>query len=57
MLIATADAYGAGNYFKRARALLWMEQALYQETVIHADTQADNWWRAELLLALHYVAG
>ena len=57
MLIATADAYGAGNYFERTRALLWMEQALYQESVIHADTQVDNWWRAELLLALHYVAG
>jgi hypothetical protein len=56
MLIATADAYGAGNYFERTRALLWMEQALSQESVIHADMQPDNWWRAELLLALHYVA-
>jgi hypothetical protein len=57
MLIATADAYGAGNYFERTRALLWMERALDQESVIHADTQVDNWWRAELLLALRYVAG
>ena len=31
MLIATADAYGAGNYFERTHAILWMEQALYQE--------------------------
>jgi hypothetical protein len=57
MLIATADAYGAGNYRQRTRALLWMERALYQESVIRADTQVDNWWRAELLLALRYVAG
>ena len=57
MLIATADAYGAGNYFERTRALLWMERTLYQEFVTRADTQVDNWWRAEFLLALRYVAG
>jgi hypothetical protein len=57
MLVATADAYGAGNYFERTRALLWMERALDQESVIHADTQVNNWWRAEFLLALRYVAG
>ena len=57
MLIATADAYGAGNLRERTRALLWMERALNQEFVIHADTQVDNWWRAEFLLALRYVAG
>ena len=57
MLIATADAYGAGNYFERTRALLWMERALDQEAVIHANTQVQNWWRAEFLLALRYVAG
>jgi hypothetical protein len=32
-----------------------MEQALYQESVVQADTQVENWWRAELLLALRYV--
>ena len=42
---------------ERTRALLWMERALNQESVIHADTQVDNWWRAEFLLALRYVAG
>jgi hypothetical protein len=57
MLIATADAYGAGNYFKRTRTLLWMERALYQETVLHADTQVENWSRAEFLLALRYLVG
>lgn len=55
MLIATADAYDVGNYFERTRTLLWMEQALYQESVVHADTQVENWWRVELLLALRYV--
>ena len=25
--------------------------------VIHAETQVENWWRAEFLLALRYVAG
>jgi hypothetical protein len=57
LLIATADAYGTGNYFERTRALLWMEHALDQESVIHADTQVNDWWRAEFLLALRYVAG
>ena len=56
-LIATADAYAAGNIFERTRALLWMERALDQEAVIHAETQVENWWRAEFLLALRYVAG
>jgi hypothetical protein len=55
MLIATADAYDVGNYFERTRTLIWMEQALYQDSVIHADTQVENWWRAEFLLALRYV--
>jgi hypothetical protein len=57
LLIATADAYGAGNYFERTRALLWMERALDQESVMHADTKVHDWWRAEFLLALRYVAG
>jgi hypothetical protein len=56
MLIATADAYGAGNYRERTRALLWMERALDQEAAIHADTQVQNWWRAEFLLAFRYIA-
>jgi len=55
MLIATADAYTAGTYVERTRTLLWMERALYQESVLHADTQVENWWRAELLLALRYI--
>jgi hypothetical protein len=57
MLIATVDAYSAGNYFERTRALLWIEGALDQEAVIHAETQVENWWRAEFLLALRYVVG
>jgi hypothetical protein len=54
-LIATADAYAAGNYRERTSALLWMEDALDREAVIHAETQVQNWWRAEFLLALRYV--
>jgi hypothetical protein len=57
MLIATADAYNAGTYSERTRTLLWMERALYQESVLHADTQVENWWRAEFLLALRYIVG
>jgi hypothetical protein len=55
MLIATADAYGAGNYVERTHALLWIERVLGQEAVIHADTQVQNWWRAEYLLALRSI--
>jgi hypothetical protein len=57
LLIATVDAYGAGNYSERTHALLWMERALDQESVMHADTKVHDWWRAEFLLALRYVAG
>ena len=57
MLIATADAYAAGDNVERARALLWMERALDQDAVMQIDTHVQNWWRAEFLLALRYVAG
>jgi hypothetical protein len=32
-------------------------RALDQESVMHADTKVHDWWRAEFLLALRYVAG
>jgi len=54
MLIATVDAYPSGGIWQRVRALLWMEQALQQESIT-AETQERNWWRAELLYALRYV--
>jgi hypothetical protein len=56
-LIATADAYTAGDYVERALALLWMEQVLDQDAVMHIDTHPQDWWRAEFLFALRYLAG
>lgn len=55
LLIATADAYSSGTILQQAYALRWLERALNQESVINADTQTDNWWRAELLFAIRYV--
>jgi len=55
MLIATASAYQSGSIFQRARALTWLKSALQQESVLTADTQPANWWRAELLYGLTYV--
>jgi hypothetical protein len=55
LLIGTADAYRNGNIVQRAKALVWLEEALDQRSVVTADTAPDNWWRAELLYSLRYV--
>jgi hypothetical protein len=55
MLVGTADAYSNGNVLQRAKALVWLEEALSQESVVEADTTPENWWRAELLFALNYL--
>lgn len=55
LLIATVDAYPAGDLRERARALEWLEVNLNQPTIRNADTQRDDWWRAELLYALRHV--
>jgi hypothetical protein len=55
MLIATASAYQSGGTLQRARALGWLKSALQQQSVLTADTQPENWWRAELLYGLTYV--
>lgn len=56
MLIATVDAYPSGNTLQRASTLQWLEFALQQQSVVAADIEPTNWWRAELLYALKYVA-
>jgi hypothetical protein len=55
MLVATVDAYPSGTVLQRVTALQWLESALQQPTVVNADTQPNNWWRAELLYGLKYV--
>jgi len=55
MLVATADAYNNGNVAQRAKALVWLEESLSQESILEADTTPENWWRAELLFALNYL--
>jgi biotin carboxyl carrier protein len=55
MLIATVDAYPSGDIFQRARARNWIDSALSERSVLAADADTNNWWRAELLYALKYV--
>lgn len=56
MLIATVDAYVHGTLLQKTRALAWVEGTLSHESVANADLQPDNWWRAELLIALNYLS-
>ena len=55
MLIATIDAYPAGDVFQKGRARNWIDAALSEHSVLTADASTNNWWRAELLYALKYV--
>lgn len=54
VLAATADAYGNGSPFQRARALVFLKRALTQKSVQAADT-LDSWWRAELLIGMRHA--
>ena len=55
MLIATVDAYSSGGIFQKARARDWIDAALSEHSVLTADANTNNWWRAEFLYALKYV--
>ena len=55
LLVATADAYGSGDFSQRAHALQWIERALEHSNMEGALTRDKDWWRAELLLATQYV--
>jgi hypothetical protein len=52
VLVATADAYEAGDVWTRGKALRWMEANIADKSVSTADASDMNWWRAELLYAL-----
>jgi hypothetical protein len=54
-VIATADAYPNGGPLQRAKALIWLEKALNQDSLVHAESIEANWWRSEILLALHVL--
>jgi hypothetical protein len=55
LLIGTADAYRNGSIIQRSKTLAWLEKALEQRSVMTADTNPENWWRAELLYALRHI--
>ena len=55
MLTATIDAYRSGDAVERARALRWIESTVAGKSVEQADSDANNWWRAELLYSLAYL--
>ena len=55
LLVGTVDAYENGSVLQRAKALLWIEDALAQPSIATADTTVENWWRAEILFGLRYV--
>jgi hypothetical protein len=54
-IVATIDAYPNGDVLDRVRAVRWLQGALRQDTVLKADANDNNWWRAELLYGLRYL--
>jgi hypothetical protein len=54
MLSTTVDAYANGSVMQKARAALWIEQALARP-LTPADLRNEHWTIAETLLALRHV--
>ena len=54
MLTTTVDAYANGNRMQKARAALWIEEAL-RKPLTPADMRNEHWTIAETLLALRHV--
>jgi hypothetical protein len=57
LLVGTADAYPAGTWTQKASALGWIERALKETSILHAETIRETWIRAEILIALKHLAG
>lgn len=53
-LVATVDAYAAGNRMQKAAALQWIE-AILKPGLASPDVRNKNWVSAELLYALKYL--
>ena len=54
MLTTTVDAYANGSVVQKARAALWIEEAL-RRPLTPADMRNEHWTIAETLLALRHV--
>ena len=54
MLVTTADAYVNGSTAQKARAALWIEEAL-QRPLTPAGLHNEHWTIAETLFALRHV--
>ena len=54
MLRTTVDAYASGSAMQKARAALWIEEALTRP-LRPADLRNEHWTIAETLFALRYV--
>jgi hypothetical protein len=54
MLTTTVDAYANGSAMQKARATLWIEEAL-RRPLLPADLRNEHWTIAETLFALRHV--
>ena len=54
MLTTTVDAYANGSAMQKARAALWIEEAL-RRPLTPADLRNEHWTIAETLFALRHV--
>lgn len=55
LVVGTTDAYANGSPQERAEALRWLQELTGQERIVTAHVNPNNWWRAELLYALHHL--
>jgi len=55
LLIATADAYPRASPDLRVSAIGWIERALREAGLRDAEIRQEDWWRAELLMALRHL--
>jgi hypothetical protein len=55
MVIATVDAFHAGDIFQRSRAAEWLDIALSDRRLLKEYEKERGWWKAEALYALNYA--
>jgi hypothetical protein len=53
-LVATVDAYAAGNLAQRAAAVQWIERIL-KPALLGPEVRSQRWVAAELLFALAHL--
>jgi len=57
LLIGTADVYSSSSVWDRGTLLRWLDRAIPDSRISDADTEVEDWKRAEITVSLRYVLG